>query len=157
MARRDIVYTLNILDYGTFLYKIGDKGLTSLDWQEKRETRENSKDPLGLAKLLTFYFSGEKIDFRDIPIDYGSISPTYIEILEFIRDIPYGTTITYGEVAKKLGRPRSARVVGNAMRINPCPIVIPCHRLVSKNGLGGYSLGIDKKILLLNLEGVKIC
>ncbi|MBC7320592.1 MGMT family protein [bacterium] len=103
------------------------------------------------------YFSGEKVDFKNIPIDYGDISPVYIEILEFIRSIPYGSTATYGEVARRIGRPRSARVVGNAMRINPCPIVVPCHRLVGRNGLGGYSLGIDRKILLLNLEGVKVC
>lgn len=157
MARRDLVYTLNIPDYGTFVYRIGDKGLINLDWQEKKESRDNYKDPISLGELLISYFNGKMVDFRDIPVDYGDISPTYIEILEFIRNIHYGTTITYGEVARKLGKPRSARVVGNAMRINPCPIVVPCHRLVARNGLGGYSLGIDKKILLLNLEGVKIC
>lgn len=157
MARRDLVYTLNISDYGTFVYRIGDKGLINLDWQEMRNSRDNYRDSLGLGELLISYFNGKRVDFRSIPVDYGDISPTYIEILEFIRDIHYGTTITYGEVARKLGKPRSARVVGNAMRINPCPIVVPCHRLVARNGLGGYSLGIDKKILLLNLEGVKIC
>lgn len=157
MARRDLVYTLNISDYGTFVYRIGDKGLINLDWQEMRNSRDNYRDSLGLGELLISYFDGKRVDFRSIPVDYGDISPTYIEILEFIRNIHYGTTITYGEVARKLGKPRSARVVGNAMRINPCPIVVPCHRLVARNGLGGYSLGIDKKILLLNLEGVKIC
>lgn len=157
MARRDLVYTLNIPDYGTFVYRIGDKGLINLDWQEMRNSRDNYRDSLGLGELLISYFNGKRVDFRSIPVDYGDISPTYIEILEFIRDIPYGTTITYGEVAMEIGKPRSARVVGNAMRINPCPIVVPCHRLIARNGLGGYSLGIDKKILLLNLEGVKIC
>lgn len=157
MARDSLVYSLTIPNYGTFIYKISDKGLISLDWQDEKDLGEDYKDYLNLGRLLKLYFSGEKVDFKNIPVDYRNVSPTYREILEFIRDIPYGTTITYGEVAEKLGKPRSARVVGNAMRINPCPIVVPCHRLISRNGLGGYSQGIDKKILLLNLEGVNIC
>lgn len=157
MARDPLVYALTIPNYGTFIYKISNGGLIRLDWQDERDLREDYEDPLGLSRLLKLYFSGETIDFKGVPVDYRDISITYREILEFIRDIPYGNTITYGEVAERLGKPRSARVVGNAMRINPCPIVIPCHRLIARNGLGGYSLGIDKKILLLNLEGVNIC
>jgi len=156
MARDPLVYSLTIPSYGTFVYKIGGKGLISLDWHNEKQGL-NLKDPLGLGEILILYFSGERVDFREIPVDYNSISPVYREILEFIRTIPYGNTSTYGEVAKKLGRPKSSRVVGNAMRSNPCPIVVPCHRIIGKNGLGGYSLGIEKKILLLKLEGVDIC
>lgn len=157
MARDPLVYSLTIPGYGTFVYKIGNRGLINLDWKNEKEQEDNPKDPLGLSKMLISYFSGEKVEFREIPVDYGGISPVYREILESIRIIPYGNTSTYGEVAKKLGRLKSSRVVGNAMRSNPCPIVVPCHRIIGKNGLGGYSLGIEKKILLLKLEGVDVC
>ena len=157
MAGDSLVYSLNIPDYGRFVYEINDKGLVSLDWQDEKGGTEVPDDPLKLGRLLTLYFSGKRVDFRDIPVVYGDISSIYKGILEFIRGIPYGSTVTYKEVAISLGRPESARVVGNAMRINPCPIVVPCHRVIGRRGLGGYSLGIEKKILLLKLEGVKIC
>ena len=69
-------------------------------------------------------------------------------------NIPFGTTMAYGEVAKKAGLPGAARFVGNVMRINRLGPVIPCHRIVSSTGLGGYTGGIDKKIDLLEREGV---
>ncbi|OGI63585.1 6-O-methylguanine DNA methyltransferase [Candidatus Nomurabacteria bacterium RIFCSPHIGHO2_01_FULL_40_12] len=74
-------------------------------------------------------------------------------------DIPKGKTITYKELAKKIGRPRSARAVANAVGANPMTIIIPCHRVVRTNGtLGGYSGkgGIKTKQALLRKEGVKI-
>ncbi|MGC8970601.1 MAG: methylated-DNA--[protein]-cysteine S-methyltransferase [bacterium] len=157
MARDPLVYSLTIPSYGRFVYRIGDRGLISLDWQDEEGQKEDYKDPLGLSGMFISYFSGERIDFRDLPVDYNCIGPIYREILEFIRTIPYGSTLTYGEVAKKLGRPKSSRIVGSAMRVNPCPIVLPCHRVIGKHSLGGYSLGIEKKILLLKLEGVNIC
>jgi len=157
MAGDPLVYSLSIPDYGRFIYKVNDKGLLSLEWQDEKGGTEDPDDPLELGRLLTLYFSGKKVDFRDIPVVYDGITLVYKEILEFIRSVPYGSTVTYKEVAVSLGRPESARVVGNAMRTNPCPIVVPCHRVIGRGGLGGYSLGIEKKILLLKLEGVEIC
>ncbi len=71
--------------------------------------------------------------------------------------IPYGETISYSQLAKKIRRENSQRAVGNALAANPLPIVIPCHRVIASNGsLGGYSGGIKIKEFLLRLEGAKI-
>jgi len=68
--------------------------------------------------------------------------------------IPYGKTISYLELAKRIGRPKSVRAVANAVGANPLPIQIPCHRVIASNGtIGGYSLGVKMKIKLLKLEG----
>jgi methylated-DNA-[protein]-cysteine S-methyltransferase len=68
-------------------------------------------------------------------------------------EIPYGQVISYNELAKRIGNPNSARAVGNAVGANPIPIIVPCHRVVSSRGLGGYSSGIEIKKMLLRLEG----
>jgi methylated-DNA-[protein]-cysteine S-methyltransferase len=69
-------------------------------------------------------------------------------------EVPWGETVTYGELADLAGRPRAARAVGSAMRNNPIPFVIPCHRVVGVDGLGSFgSLGLEYKRRLLALEG----
>jgi len=85
MAGDSLVYSLNIPDYGRFVYEINDKGLVSLDWQDEKGGTEVPDDPLKLGRLLTLYFSGKRVDFRDIPVVYGDITPIYEGILEFIR------------------------------------------------------------------------
>lgn len=96
------------------------------------------------------YLSGNRKAFD---IDY------ILEINEFVRRvlnitkmIPYGKTMNYGQVAKKLGKPGAARAVGQALKRNPIPIIIPCHRVLSKKGLGGFSAGIEWKDYLCSLE-----
>ena len=69
--------------------------------------------------------------------------------------IPYGEVSTYGAIAKEIGHPSAARAVGRALGANPIPIVIPCHRVIGVSGaLTGYAGGIDRKVRLLELEGV---
>lgn len=152
-----MTYSLSIPPYGTFRYRVSENGLVSLEWLDEIKEGKEQRDPLGLADLLKRYFKGEKISFENTRIDYSDINSTYRRILELVKGIPYGKVYTYSEIGEMIGNPRYARVVGNAMRINPCPIVIPCHRVVGKNGLGGYGLGIEKKIFLLRLEGIPIC
>ena len=72
-------------------------------------------------------------------------------LLETLR-IPHGKTVTYEELAKKIGYPKAARAVGNALNKNPLPILIPCHRVVGKKDIGGYALGIKMKKELLEFE-----
>jgi methylated-DNA-[protein]-cysteine S-methyltransferase len=91
---------------------------------------------------------------RDIELDFSGFTPKQVSVLKVVMTIPFGSTMTYGEVAKKAGFPGAARFVGNVMRINRLGPVIPCHRVVSSTGLGGYTGGIDKKIDLLAREGV---
>jgi methylated-DNA-[protein]-cysteine S-methyltransferase len=78
-------------------------------------------------------------------------------VWQVLRTIPYGQTRSYGWVARKLGRPKSARAVGQACGANPFPLVIPCHRVVAGNGsLGGFSGGLPVKRRLLDLEGCRL-
>ncbi|MEM0157980.1 MAG: methylated-DNA--[protein]-cysteine S-methyltransferase [Thermoplasmataceae archaeon] len=79
------------------------------------------------------------------------------EVWQAIRNIPYGSTATYSEIASNIGRPRSYRAVANACADNPVPLIVPCHRVVRKNGdLGGYGLGIDTKRKLIDYEKSKL-
>jgi methylated-DNA-[protein]-cysteine S-methyltransferase len=104
-----------------------------------------------LKKDLEDYFSGEKVEFNyEVCLN---VSDFVVNVLEEVRKIPYGKVVTYGEIAKKLKT--SPRAVGRALKLNPTPIIIPCHRVIAKNGLGGFSSGLDVKRELLKLEGVK--
>jgi methylated-DNA-[protein]-cysteine S-methyltransferase len=85
-----------------------------------------------------------------------SVTPFEREVLNALREIPLGEVLTYGEVARKLGRPRAARAVGGACARNPVPIIIPCHRVVpASGGLGNYSGGAGSrtKVAILAKEG----
>jgi methylated-DNA-[protein]-cysteine S-methyltransferase len=74
-----------------------------------------------------------------------------------MRKIPFGETITYGDQARKVGKPKAYRAVGSANGKNPIPIIVPCHRVLASDGsLGGYSLGLSMKRRLLALEGVSV-
>ncbi|MEN6348546.1 MAG: MGMT family protein [Syntrophomonas sp.] len=85
------------------------------------------------------YYNGEIISDWEAELDLASFPAFTRHVLEFVYNIPYGKTMTYGEVAKALDNPRAARAVGRAMRINPLPLIIPCHRVVGVNGPGGFS------------------
>lgn len=103
-----------------------------------------------LKKELEKYFSG-----RDARFDFDVIYPANSErILKEVRKIPFGETRTYGELAKELNT--SPRAVGAALRANRVPVIIPCHRVVGKGWLGGYSGGLEIKVKLLKLEGVPL-
>ena len=91
---------------------------------------------------------------HDINLDFSGFTPKQVSVLKVVMKIPFGSTMSYGNVAKNAGMPGAARFVGNVMRINRLGPVIPCHRVVSSTGLGGYTGGIDKKIDLLAREGV---
>lgn len=96
------------------------------------------------------YFEGEIVEFSS-DVEIHHLSPFEQKVLEETRKIKYGKTLTYSELAGKIDS-RAVRAVGNALGKNPLPIVIPCHRVVAKNGMGGYSLGVEMKIRLLELE-----
>jgi methylated-DNA-[protein]-cysteine S-methyltransferase len=100
--------------------------------------------------------AGHARDLRDVPLDERGIDEFRRAVYAATRDIPAGTTRSYGEVAKAIGRPDGARDVGTALARNPFPIVVPCHRVVAANGaLTGFSApgGLDTKRRMLELEG----
>ncbi len=103
---------------------------------------------------LERYFGGEKVDFNSYGVNLSELSDFVRVVLEEIRAIPYGSVITYKELAERLNT--SPRAIGQALKRNPTPVIIPCHRVVAKNDLGGFSAGIDIKRELLKLEGLKL-
>lgn len=111
-------------------------------------------------RWLDIYFAGKKPDFT--PALHLEGSPFRMAVWEILLQIPYGQTITYGEIAKKIAQKRglpsmSAQAVGGAVGHNPISIIVPCHRVVGTGGsLTGYAGGVDKKIKLLKLEGVSM-
>src|SRR5207249_2353909 len=110
-----------------------------------------------LARILEHIHTGNG-DLRDIPVDL-EVAPFEREVLDFLRTIPPGETITYGEIARRLGRPGASRAVGTACARNPAVIVIPCHRVVPKSGgVGNYSSegGPETKRKLLEREGASL-
>ena len=115
---------------------------------------EESKDLILLEKTLQeidLYLEGKLKSFS-IPIRLTG-TPFQQRVWEVISKIPYGETISYGELAEKVGNPKGSRAVARACGANPIGLIVPCHRVVGSNGkLGGYTGGVDKKISLLNLE-----
>lgn len=103
---------------------------------------------------LDRYFAGENVSW-EITLDFLSGTEFQRLVWSYLRNIPYGQTVTYGLIAQKLGKPGASRAVGAANGANPVPIIIPCHRVLAGAGkLGGYSGGLDIKQTLLSLEGV---
>ncbi len=97
------------------------------------------------------YFARERKVF-ELPISLRGTSFQQ-EVWAGLIRIPYGVVVSYGELARDLGRPKTYRAVGQANARNPIPIVVPCHRVVASDGLGGYAGGLDMKLELLTLEG----
>lgn len=103
------------------------------------------------AAQIQEYIQGTRREF-DLALDLKG-TDFQIQVWQGLREIPYGRTSTYGQVAREVGRPRSARAVGQACGANPIPLVVPCHRvLASGGGLGGFGSGLKWKKWLLNLE-----
>lgn len=153
---------------GELLLAGDEKGLTGL-WfsgdrfygsnKEKDLPEENELPVFAEARhWLDIYFSGREPDF--LPELHISGSPFQIKVWKILRTIPYGETVTYGDIAKKLtpkNGKMSAQAVGGAVGHNKISLIIPCHRVVgAKGNLIGYAGGLDKKIALLCLEGLNM-
>lgn len=115
------------------------------------EICSRGKVNLQAEKQLTAYLDGRLKKFT-MKLDIHA-SPFQKKVLRRVARIPYGRTMTYGEVARAIGSPRASRAVGSANAQNNLPLVIPCHRVVASSGLGGYGGGLKMKKQLLRLEG----
>ncbi|NSL49277.1 methylated-DNA--[protein]-cysteine S-methyltransferase len=105
-----------------------------------------------LQDELRIYFRGYSVPFT-VPVDWRGYSPFQAAVLKHTARIAYGRMQSYGEVALAIGKPKAARAVGGALHINRTPIVVPCHRVVGKNGaLTGFGGGLELKKALLLLE-----
>ena len=100
------------------------------------------------------YFAGRRREF-DLPLDWGLIGGFARDVLgTLFRTVGYGQVVTYQGLADRVGQPGAARAVGAAMGANPIPVVVPCHRVLAAEGLGGFGGGLETKRRLLELEGV---
>jgi methylated-DNA-[protein]-cysteine S-methyltransferase len=162
----DVAYELHDSPVGTLFVAVTDRGVCEIHYDA---------DPAGeadrLARLfgtrvlrsarptddarrqLDEYFAGRRRDF-DLDVDLRPAREFGRAVLEQLARVPYGELTTYGTLAERAGKPRAARAVGTIMNRNPVPIVLPCHRVVGSSGsLVGYAGGLDRKRLLLELEG----
>ena len=125
------------------------------DISEAAPTEEVQKAIGRIAKLL----AGESDDLRDIALDLDGVPDFNRGVYDIARSIPPGQTMTYGDIAKRLGGVELSRDVGQALGRNPCPIVVPCHRVLAAGQKpGGFSArgGVDTKLKMLAIEGAVV-
>jgi O-6-methylguanine DNA methyltransferase len=108
----------------------------------------------GIVREVQAYFTGEPVDFANVELDLDWTTPFQRAVADALRAVPYGETVTYGELAALAGHPNAQRAAGTFCAGNRFPLFIPCHRVIAADGLGSYgSLGLDYKRRLLALEG----
>ncbi len=136
----------------TFGHRTPKNAMAHLDAAYVRASCDGPWNAEAIAQLQAFA-AGEDVDLSDIPVDLGNVTDFQRRVFESCRRIPYGQTMTYGELASHAGAPRGARAVGNAMARNELPLVIPCHRVVpAGQGIGQYSAGKGRRTKLRLLE-----
>ncbi|MEJ5330966.1 MAG: methylated-DNA--[protein]-cysteine S-methyltransferase [Desulfobaccales bacterium] len=135
-------------------------GLSSLEFTDAPPMELPQEAPPGAPPwlsqaldLLTGYFAGRHPDFSSLPLDLAG-TPFQHQVWQELQKIPPGQTLSYGELARRLGKPTAARAVGQALKANPLPLIIPCHRVIAADGsIGGFSAGLTRKRWLLAHEG----
>jgi len=150
---------------GKLFIGMTDHGLVSLqfvdtedEFRARIEQRRIVYAPerlVGATQQVGEYLRGERKAFQ-LPVDLRRMTPFQQTVLNEVSEVPRGEVVTYGDLARRIGKPRAARAVGQALGSNPVPIVVPCHRVIASDGsLGGYSgrRGIETKEALLTLEG----
>jgi methylated-DNA-[protein]-cysteine S-methyltransferase len=132
------------------------RAVAALDEGMVRQARHAPLSPsAALVRRLQAYAEGEPEDFRDVQVDLGGLSGFRRRVFEACRQIPYGQTLSYAELAVRAGFPKAFRAVGNCLAANRVPLIIPCHRVVCSNGqIGRFSApgGGGMKQRLIQLE-----
>lgn len=142
----DIIYAQPLDRYIEIVYNSGLKSVRFIRGAEGLKEVKTSRAGVEFDQ----YFKGKRTGFT-CEVDISGLSPFTQRVLNEAGKIKYGETISYSELAKRIGS-RGYRAVGRALASNPVPIVIPCHRVVGKRGTGGFSAGVDIKTRLLELE-----
>jgi methylated-DNA-[protein]-cysteine S-methyltransferase len=144
-----------------------DGNLRAVDWTDHTErlqnllrlhygsdgfTLQSTHNPRGLSDVMQSYFAGELASIEALPVQTaGTLFQR--EVWRALREIPLGTTVSYGKLAEQIGRPNAVRAVGLANGSNPVAVVVPCHRVIGSNGsLTGYGGGLERKRWLLEHE-----
>jgi methylated-DNA-[protein]-cysteine S-methyltransferase len=152
---------------GSIWVAVSEQGLAAVAFVDRAEEMIQYLNQLGFFQISTDtqktsdarrqiceYLAGERQKF-DLAIDWSAVTPFQRQALQIVFAIPYGAVMTYGEIARQLGRSHAARAVGRANATNPMPLVIPCHRVVGTDGeLHGYGGrgGLQTKARLLQME-----
>jgi O-6-methylguanine DNA methyltransferase len=124
-----------------------------LDFVDKKP-KDKGDDDNPFAQKINSYFKGEST-LSELPIAFEKTSEFKLKVLKACNKIPYGEVKSYSQLAKECGSPNAARAVGLIMKNNHLPLVIPCHRVVGKNGsLVGFNVGLNRKEWLLKHEKV---
>jgi methylated-DNA-[protein]-cysteine S-methyltransferase len=129
-----------------------DEAIRAVDGFDLPETKRVEYTKL-LDSIFDIYEGKRNVDISGIKLDFAGLSPKQIAVYKATMNIPYGKTLPYGIVAENAGLPGAARFVGNVMASNRFAPIVPCHRVVSSTGIGGYGGGIDTKIGFLEREG----
>jgi len=154
---------------GDVLLAAADGKLVALEFAQVRErfdadlrarfgdcTLKPARNPFGFSERIRAYFRGALAALDDIPVDGGGTA-FQRKVWKTLRDIPAGATKSYSELAKAVGRPAAVRAVGMINGRNPISIVVPCHRVIGASGrLTGYTGGLERKVALLEIEGVVV-
>jgi len=140
-----------------------DRGLAAILWENDNPKRvrlrplaENQGHPVLLEteRQLNEYFAGKRARFS-VKFDFKGTG-FQREVWQALATIPFGKTLSYGEIARRIGRPKAARAVGAAIGRNPISIMVPCHRVIGSNGnLTGFAGGLETKACLLRMEAEK--
>ena len=166
----DVAYSFVDSPFGDLLVAVTKQGLVRVeypnhDFDEALEelaakvsprVLESPRSTERVRRQLEEYFAGARRSFT-VGVDLSLVHGFTRKVLEQTARIPFGAVSTYRDVATGAGSPRAVRAAGNALGSNPIPIVVPCHRVVrTGGGLGGYTGGLDRKVKLLQLEGVTV-
>ena len=169
-AQKIYLGELNNTALGDLRIAASDLGLVAVEWADsqlelysylfrlKQPVISNQKIIQPYTKELGEYIKGKRREFT-FPIDWSSLRPFQLKALKIVFAIPYGETRTYADVALQINHPNAYRAVGRANATNPMPLVIPCHRVIGRDGkLHGYGggEGLKTKEWLLKLEGAVI-
>lgn len=146
MTDTDIIFSPALDCYLELIYNSGLSSIRFIRCKDKMIHKRTFNTTVELEE----YFRGERTEFS-CEVDLSNLSDFVRRVLEETRKIKYGTVVTYSDLSRRIGS-SAVRAVGGALGRNPVPIIIPCHRVVAKNGIGGYSCGVDMKIKLLELE-----
>jgi methylated-DNA-[protein]-cysteine S-methyltransferase len=137
------------------LPRFDDHGLNLEPWMQHGFQIKSGTHPfLKQAGDELLRYAQQRLQLFRVPLDLRYLPPFTSRVLNVLRNVPFGSCLTYGTLASQAGNPLAARAVGGAVGRNPIPIIIPCHRIVASTGIGGFGLGLRCKRILLSLEGV---
>jgi O-6-methylguanine DNA methyltransferase len=164
-----IEFTIAKSDFGSIVLINRNRRLISLDivpgdllhvrkslFARYPDAQERTESFRSLLRTLDRYFRGEQVNF-DVALDLDDLGAFTRAVLAEVSKVPYGQTATYSGVGRAIGYPHAPRAVGQALKRNPIPIVVPCHRVIRADGsLGGFDMGLEMKVRLLSIEGVRL-